>query len=390
MYRGSKRFILSIFCVFLPCGCNLSTNSTPSAEDFPSDIPETPIPSSKPSPEQVWIDKKLSTMSTEEKVGQLFFVRHSEQTAADVTACHLGGVLLFGRDFKDKTFEEVCAMTQSLQSAADIPLLIGADEEGGTVVRASSNPNLRSKKFAAPQRVYQKGGLDALAADAREKSAFLLSLGINVNLAPVCDLSADPADYIYPRTLGLSASETAEGISSIVGVMQEEHIGSVLKHFPGYGGNVDTHTGTAVDTRPYDTFLKNDFLPFRAGIEAGADSVLVSHNIVQCMDETRPASLSAPVHEVLRKELGFEGVIMTDDLVMDDLAAYCTDDTQGSVAVLAVQAGNDMLITTDYQSQIAAIIAAVEKGTLPEERLNASVARILQWKIDLGLIEVPQ
>ena len=86
MYSGLNRFILSIFCIFLLCGCNLSTNSTQSAEDFPSDIPETPIPSSNPSPEQIWIDRKLSTMSTEEKVGQLFFVRHSEQTATDVAA----------------------------------------------------------------------------------------------------------------------------------------------------------------------------------------------------------------------------------------------------------------------------------------------------------------
>lgn len=387
MPKFSSTFILCMFCAVLLCSCNLSTNSTPWTEKNPSNPPEMPIPAPKPSAEQLWIEKKLSTMSTEEKVGQLFFVRHHEETAADAAAYHLGGVLLFGRDFKGKTYEEVCAMTQTLQASARIPLLIGADEEGGTVVRASSNSNLRSSKFAAPQMVYQKGGLDALAADARDKSDFLLALGVNVNLAPVCDLSANTGDYIYARTLGLSPEKTAEGISSIVTAMKAQHIGSVLKHFPGYGGNADTHTGTALDTRPYETFLNGDFLPFRAGIDAGADSVLVSHNIVQCMDETLPASLSAPVHEILRKELHFEGVIMTDDLAMDALAAYCTDEMQGALAVLAIQAGNDMIITTDYKNQISAVIAAVKSGTISQAQLDASVARILKWKIDLGLIE---
>ena len=165
--------------------------------------------------------------------------------------------------------------------------------------------------------------------------------------------------------------------------MDAAGIGSVLKHFPGYGNNVDTHTGIAVDERPYETFVESDFLPFEAGIAAGADSVLVSHNIVGSMDSTLPASLSPEVHRVLREELGFSGVVLTDDLAMDAVEAYAED---GSVAVLAVLAGNDMIITTDYRTQIPLVIAAVEEGTIAESAIDQAVSRVLGWKYDLGLL----
>ena len=165
--------------------------------------------------------------------------------------------------------------------------------------------------------------------------------------------------------------------------MDRAGIGSVLKHFPGYGSNENTHTGISVDTRPYETFEETDFLPFAAVIAAGAPAVLVSHNIVQCMDADLPASLSPAVHRVLRDELGFAGVILTDDLAMDALKEYAPD---GHAAVLALQAGNDMVVTTDYWTEIPAVLAAVENGTLSEETIDAAAARVLRWKFHLGLL----
>ena len=159
--------------------------------------------------------------------------------------------------------------------------------------------------------------------------------------------------------------------------MSEEHMGSVLKHFPGYGNNSDTHTGVAYDERPYETFVNSDFLPFQAGIDAGADMVLVSHNVVSCMDDQVPASISLPVHNILRNELGFDGVIITDDLVMEGVRQFAGD---AEIAVRAVQAGNDMLCCTDFEVQV------VETGEITEERLNESVLRILKMKIKLGII----
>ena len=373
-------------------GCGVETPAPAPAVSTPSAAsaePEPVRPVPEPTPEELAaaeIDALLSAMTTEEKVGQLFFVRCPADSAVeDVTAYHLGGYILFGRDTKDKTANDLIQTIQSYQDAADIPLLIGVDEEGGTVVRVSANPHLRSKKFPSPQSVYNAGGYDAMTADAREKDLLLSALGFNVNLAPVADVSTDPTDFIYSRTLGQDAAATAEFVARTVSRMAADGVGSVLKHFPGYGNNIDTHTGIAVDSRPMETFTESDFLPFSAGMAAGegTTAVLVSHNIVECMDPDLPASLSPAVHEVLRGKLGFDGVVMTDDLSMDAVAAYAGD---GSVAVMALQAGNDLVLTTDYRAQIPKVLEAVENGTLSMDRIDKSCRRVLTWKQNLGLL----
>ena len=328
----------------------------------------------------------ISSMTLEEKVGQLFFVRCPADSAAeDVSTYHLGGYLLFGRDTKDRTANELIQTIQRYQDAAAIPLLMGVDEEGGTVVRVSSNPHLRSEKFASPQRLYALGGMDRILADTREKNVLLRALGFNVNLAPVADVSTDPGDFIYDRAFGQDAAATSDYVSAVTGRMRADGMGSVLKHFPGYGDNADTHTGIAVDDRPYEDFVNSDFLPFLAGMAAGGDTaaVLVSHNIVECMDPDLPASLSPAVHNLLRQDLGFDGVVMTDDLAMDAVGAYAGD---GAVAVMALQAGNDMVVTTDYRSQIPKVLEAVENGSLEEAAIDAACRRVLRWKQALGLL----
>lgn len=326
----------------------------------------------------------LNSMTLEEKVGQLFFVRCPETNAVeDISTYHLGGYLLFGRDYKNGeawlTKEQFTEKIQSYQDAAEIPLFIGSDEEGGTVTRASRNPNLFSEAFQSPQTLYSTGGMEALAQDALDKSQSLLDLGINVNFAPVCDVSTDPKDFIYDRTLGQDANMTADYVRLVVPAMTEGGTLPVLKHFPGYGNNADTHTGIAVDERPMETFETSDLLPFKAGIEAGAPFVLVSHNIVNCMDPELPASLSPAVHKILREECGFDGIAITDDLAMDAVKAYAKE---GAVAVMALQAGNDMVITTDYRTQIPAVIAAVQEGTLAESVIDSACLRVLKCKDD--------
>lgn len=161
-------------------------------------------------------------------------------------------------------------------------------------------------------------------------------------------------------------------------------MGSVLKHFPGYGNNKDTHKGFSYDDRSYDTFVSNDFLPFTAGIRAGAGAVLVSHNIVTCMDADNPASLSPKVHQILRHDLGFEGVIMTDDLYMDAIRSFTGSE---QAAVKAVLAGNDLICSTDFEVQIPAVIAAVNDGAIAKQDIDRSVMRILCWKLSLSVIE---
>lgn len=327
----------------------------------------------------------LSGMTLEEKAGQMFFVRLQKASAVeDAETYHPGGYILFGDDFKDETQAGIRDLIKGCQSASSIPLLIGVDEEGGTVCRVSKYTAFRSAPFKSPQELYKEGGLEAIAADAREKADFLLELGINVNLAPVCDVSVNPDDFIYRRSLGREAGETADYVRTVVREMEKDRIGCTLKHFPGYGSNGDTHTGSAVDTRAYEQFVRNDFLPFEAGIEAGAGSILVSHNIVTSMDGEHPASLSPAVHNILRDSLNFKGVIMTDDLSMD---AIKKSTSETDAAVWAIAAGNDLLVATDFDIQIPAVLDALNNGILKEDQIDASVIRILVWKLKLGILQ---
>ncbi|WP_312642589.1 glycoside hydrolase family 3 N-terminal domain-containing protein [Hydrogenoanaerobacterium sp.] len=327
----------------------------------------------------------LSTLSLEEKVAQMFIARCPEDKAAELAKQYqLGGYILFARDFEEKNGDEVKANIQSYQNSSKIPMLIGVDEEGGTVNRVSLYPQFRAVPFESPQRLYQKNGFDLIAQDTEEKSDLLKSLGINVNFAPVCDVSTNRSDYIYNRSFGQSPELTAQYVETVVKTMNDHNMGSVLKHFPGYGNNSDTHTGIAYDKRSYESFLNSDFKPFIAGINAGAGSVLVSHNIVSSIDAAYPASLSAEVHRILREDLKFDGVIVTDELSMNAIRNYVNAE---EAAVLAVEAGNDLLCCTNFEEQIPAVVKSVENGRISEDRINESVIRILLWKLKLGITE---
>ena len=391
-----KRFLTAALAALLlfslsACG-GTPADDVPEMPDADTQPQEQDTPP-EPTPEELAaqeVEDLLASMTLEEKVGQLFFVRVPDAEAvSDVSTYHLGGYILFSRDTADQTADSLIQTIQSYQDAAaadtGIPLLIGVDEEGGTVVRVSSNPHLRASKFRSPQKAYADGGMEAVLADTREKDLLLSALGFNVNLAPVADVSTDPADFMYDRTFGQDASATADYVSQVVTQMSADGMGSVLKHFPGYGNNVDTHTGIAVDQRPLETFEASDFLPFQAGTEAGGGktAVLVSHNIMAAVDDTLPASLSPAVHDLLREQLGFDGVVMTDDLAMEAVAAYSAD---GAVAVMALEAGNDLVITTDYRTQIPKVIEAVESGALSEDTIDTACRRVLTWKQELGII----
>ncbi len=374
--------------LLLLTGCSAAPAQEPAQSTLlaSSSSQEAPPPI-QTDPRQEAIHTILSSMTPEEKVGQLFFARcPARDGAALASEYHLGGYVLFGRDFKNKTAQEVQEAISSYQAVSPIPMLIGVDEEGGTVARVSANPNLRSERFASPQQLYQEGGIERILEDAREKDALLHSLGINVNLAPVADLSTNPEDFMYDRTLGLGARETADYIGALVSQMEQDGMGSVLKHFPGYGSNEDTHTGSVLDTRPMDQFRSEDFLPFQAGIQAakgGTAAILVSHNIMQAADPDLPASLSPAVHQLLREELGFQGVILTDDLLMDAITLHAVDTP---APVLAFLAGNDMVISTDFTTQIPQVLTALEDGTLTMEQIDRAVSQVLSWKYDLGLL----
>ncbi|MBQ6626072.1 MAG: beta-hexosaminidase [Ruminococcus sp.] len=338
----------------------------------------------QPQTETVDYTDVISQMTLEEKVAQMMMVSCHEGVDIEAACSYnVGSICLYSHSFADKTADEVSAMIGSYQELSSIPMLVSTDEEGGTVVRVSSNEQLRATPFWSPSELYNEGGFELIKSDTIEKAELLLSLGVNVNLAPVCDVPLSEENYIYDRCFSLSHEETSQYVECVVKTMKEKRIGSTLKHFPGYGGSVDTHESMSYDYREYSDFENGDFLPFIAGIETGADSVLVSHNIVTCMDENMPASLSKPIHDILRNDLGFSGVIITDDLVMQGIQQFTDGE---NAAVLAVKAGNDMIICEDYVSVVNAIISAVENGEINETQINDSVNRILIWKHNLGLI----
>ena len=386
------------------CGGEMVPEAPEVPDPPPAEAPEAPPeePESK-TPEELEEDALLALLedlTLEEKVGQLFFVKvPAENALEDVATYHLGGYLLFGKDTRDKTANELIQdiaswQAQAVDYDAGVPLLIGVDEEGGSVVRVSSNPHIRSEKFSGPQRLLKRGEgeLIYVREQTREKSILLKSLGFNVNLNPVADVSTNPGDFMYDRTTGGDETKAAAYVFAVVEIQSRYGLGSVLKHFPGYGNNRDTHTGVAVDERPMDTFWNQDFVPFQSGIDFGrlyplGPAVLVSHNIVNCMDPDLPASLSPEVHRILREDLGFDGVVMTDDLAMGAVSAYAAG---GNVAVMSIQAGNDLVVTTDYRTQIPRVIQAVKDGMLEEKVIDEACLRVLRWKLELGLLELTE
>ena len=340
---------------------------------------ETTIETSEGEKNKV-IEDRLATMTLEEKVGQLFWARvPSNHQIEDLQSYHLSGYILFGRDFEGQSIEDIKALTKSYQAAAKIPLLIGSDEEGGTVTRISS---ILETPFQSPMALYRQGGMEAVLSDTKEKAELLKSVGINAGLFPVADLARNQSAFIYDRTIGQDASTTASYVQQVVEELKQSKVGSTLKHFPGYGDNGDSHTAIIQDNRSLDELRQADFLPFQAGIDAGADSVLVSHNILSKID-TVPSSISPKITDLLRKELHFKGVIMTDDFDMAGLADFVS---QEEAAFQVIVAGNDLILGSSYQTQIPYLLKKISSGELTEERIDESVRRILTWKYDLGLL----
>lgn len=344
---------------------------------------ETTIETSEEEENKV-IEDRLATMTLEEKVGQLFWARvPSNHQIEDLQSYHLSGYILFGRDFEGRSLEDIKTLTKDYQAAAKIPLLIGSDEEGGTVTRISS---ILETPFQSPMALYQQGGMEAVLSDTKQKAELLKSVGINAGLFPVADLVRDQSAFIYDRTIGQDAQTTASYVQQVVEELKKSKVGSTLKHFPGYGDNGDSHTAIIKDNRSLDELRQADFLPFQAGIDAGADSVLVSHNILSKID-TVPSSISPKITDLLRKELHFKGVIMTDDFDMAGIADFVS---QEEAAFQVILAGNDLILGSSYQTQIPYLLKKISSGELTEERIDESVRRILTWKYDLGLLGAAQ
>ena len=319
----------------------------------------------------------VQAMTIEDKAGQLLLVLDSKNLLTNQT---MSGCVLFEDDFANKSRNEVIENIERYQSNAKYPMIIAVDEEGGSVVRVSKY--LRDNRFRLPQDVYKSGGMDSIISDATEKSEYLKEFGINVNLAPVADVATNEDDYIYRRSFGVDADATSNYVRNVVMAMSDIKMGSVLKHFPGYG-SAPGSGGTYHDSRDFNSLKNNDLLPFKAGIEAGANSILVTNNIIDSVDNQNPATLSKDIHDLLREDLKYNGVIMTDDVTDLNSNEFGND---SEIVIKAIKAGNDLIMTSRPQIYFESLITAINNDEICLNELDLSVLRVIAWKDSLDIL----
>lgn len=354
------------------------------------------------------IDALLAGMTLREKIGQLFFVRPDaldpEQTqdqindadAVGVTALTeamrrqleqypVGGVVLFGKNLTDP--QQLVAFTTELHEAGETPMLIAVDEEGGTVARLANHPGFDEIPDFLDAEKVGEGGTDAAYEMRNTIGGYLAGYGIDLDFAPVADVNTNPDNTVIgARAFSDDPQQAAELVAAAV---QGFHDGGVLcciKHYPGHGDTAeDSHKDLAVTPKSWQELLSCELMPFAAGIDAGADLVMAGHIAApEVTGDDTPASLSPQLMQMLREELGFTGVIVTDSLAMEGITKQYT---AAQAAVQAVQAGADVLLMPNGLAEaFDALVEAVEDGTIPESRIDESTARVLALKARCGLI----
>lgn len=375
----------------------------PSSSAAPTGAPETDAPTETEaptettSPEELAAQEILDGMTLDEKLCQLFVVTPDALTglspataAGDATREALertpvGGLVYFAQNIVSA--EQVTQMLQTTQSYSKIPLLLGVDEEGGRVSRLSG---VGLTDVLDPMATYGAAG-DTAAVEAMGKKlgGQVKGAGFNVDFAPVADIVTNPNNTeIGDRSFSSDPAVASDMVAAMTRGLQEGGVLACLKHFPGHGSTkTDSHDGAATVDKTLPQLRQEDLKPFMSGIAAGADMVMVGHLTVPTMDDA-PASVSRKiVTNLLRYDLGFRGVIVTDGLQMQALAQY----TDGEKAVLALAAGNDMLLEiSDVPGTVAAIEKALADGTLTQAALDQSVLRILQLKLAHGIVDMPE
>lgn len=286
-------------------------------------------------------------------------------------------------NLKDR--EQTIHMLSGFQEMSKLPLFFALDEEGGTVWRVMGNSAMGTTRLDSMYS-YKDLGTETAFDNAKTIAKDLTALGFNLDFAPVADVWSNPSNTIIgKRAYSDDFSQAALLVNAAAAGFRDGGIACTLKHFPGHGSTVqDSHKNLAVVERTAEELREAELLPFRAGIEAGADMIMVGHLLVEDLDPENPATLSyAIVTELLRGELGYNGVVITDSLGMGALSQY----GEATRCRKAIEAGCDILLgITEPEDTLNALLQDVENGTLTEARIDESVLRILLLKIDRRLI----
>lgn len=394
--KSAVCLILSLLLALSACGTAPEEPALPSpdAEGVATPAP-TPTPEPTPTPDPVLTraEELLAGMSLREKLCQLMIVRpevltgESPVTAAGETTrlaleqYPVGG-LIYSVD-NLVTQEQTREMIENKQSYSKIPLIISADEEGGNVGRLMYK---LGTTFIHSMYSYKDMGEDTAYQNALTIGTDMVSCLFNTDFAPVADVWTNPANTVIgDRAYSDEFGQASELVAAAVRGFTESGVICCVKHFPGHGDtSTDTHEGAAVVDKSLEELRAGEFLPFEAGIEAGVDMVMVGHITVTAVDD-EPATIS---HEVitglLREELGWDGVVVTDSLDMGALAGY----EIGEVCVKYLEAGGDIMLgIPDLAAALTALETAVTEGRLTEQRIDESALRVLMLKLSHGIAE---
>ncbi len=343
-------------------------------------------------------DRIISQMSLHEKICQMFIVTPESLTGFDVVTASgdatrssleqypVGGLIYFSANLESMDqAKEMLSGAKGIQKDLDlIPLFYAIDEEGGDVARCADA--LGTTSFD-PMYLYKEKGTDTAYSNAKTIAGDILSVGFNLDFAPVADTWSNPANTVIgQRAYSDDFAETAELVAAAVKGFSDGRVYCSVKHFPGHGDTAeDSHYGTAVSAKTLAELEQNEYLAFKKGIEAGADMVMMGHITMTSVDQL-PASVSKTmITDELRGKLGYDGVVITDSLAMGAVTEMYES---GELAVKIVDAGADMLLMPqDMKAAVEALEKAVEDGTITEERINESIRRILILKSEKMQIE---
>lgn len=337
------------------------------------------------------VDSCIAEMPLEDKVAGLFIITPEALTDTDavikagdttkerLNAVAIGGLVYFSKNMKSE--EQLTEMLNTTTSMSKYPIFLCVDEEGGEVSRLKE-AGISVTDVGDMSAIGAAGDTTKAAEAGTTIGTYLSNFGFNVDFAPVADvLSGTDNTVIGNRSFGTDASVVGSMVAAETEAMESVGVSACLKHFPGLGDTTeDTHEGMANTEKTLDDMRASDFVAFQAGIDAGADFVMVSHlSAANVIGDNTPCSLSGVmITDTLRNELGFQGIVVTDALNMTAITDYYSS---AEASVQALTAGADMLLMPEnYQEAYQGVLDAVNDGTLTEERINESLRRIYRVK----------
>ncbi len=358
-----------------------------------TDSSDTPSEPAEPSAPDDPIQSIISQMSLKERIYQMFFVNPEQITGGgtvltpiDLTDKPVGGILCMGDNLESvpQTYEMLTGIQENAKRSG-IGVFLAVDEEGGRVARCAWK--LGTTEFDEMAVYGARNDADEAFGIGRTIGADIGALGFNVDFAPVADVDISPYNELGDRIFSDDPNVVANMVANVVRGLNSSGVAATLKHFPGLGaesGNTHTDSAIVID-RSLEQLRNEEFVPFRRGIQAGADFVMVGHQQVTAFGDELPADLSyTAVTEMLRGELGFDGIAITDSQVMNTISNVYYS---GTAAVMSVKAGIDMILTPgDLDDAVNGVYNAVLSGEISEERINESVTRILTVKQKMGLL----